>query len=78
MKAVFSIIVCCLLLGFSNQLNAQELSKEIAWAIKYSQTDYLDKWIEDADINSCLGVRKSKKYNYLAMSIKLNSMTSLK
>ena len=61
--------------GFAH---AQELTKETAWAIKYGSTNYLDQWIADDQLNDCLGVRKSKKYNYLAMSIKLKSMASLK
>ena len=58
-------------------VNAQELTKELAWAIKYGQTQYLEDWIPDDKINACFGTGRSKTYSVLAMSIKLNSMESL-
>ena len=76
MKAGLLTIFCCFI--FSIGGTAQELTKELAWAIKYGQTEYLDKWIPDDQIEACLGTSKSKKYKFLAMSVKLNSMTSLK
>ena len=55
----------------------QELTNEIAWNIKYGNTEQLEKLIAPEAINGCFGVADSKKYNYLAMSIKLKSMKSL-
>ncbi len=55
----------------------QELTNEIAWNIKYGNTEQLEKLIPTEAINGCFGVADSKKYSYLAMSIKLKSMKSL-
>jgi len=56
---------------------AQKLSNEVAWAIKYGHTQYLDDWIAAEEINACLDVGSSKTYNYLSISIKLKSLKSL-
>ena len=56
----------------------QELTIEIAHNIKYGNTDKLEKFTSSELINECVGVASSKKYNYLAISIKLKSMKSLK
>ncbi len=74
LKLLIPFVVLCF---SSSMLSSQELTKELAWAIKYGQTDYLDEWISNDDINACFSTRKSKSYNVLAMSIKLNSMKSL-
>ncbi len=55
----------------------QELTNEIAWSIKYGRTENLKHLITVDHINECVGVADSKKYNYLAISIKLKSMKSL-
>ena len=55
----------------------QELTKEVAWAIKYGHTEYLDEWIPSSEINACLEVGSKKTYNYLAVSIKLKSLKSI-
>ncbi|MBT8235476.1 MAG: ankyrin repeat domain-containing protein [Bacteroidia bacterium] len=55
----------------------QELSKDVAWAIKYGHTEYLDEWIAAENVNTCLEVGSRKTYNYLAISIKLKSLKSL-
>ncbi|MGB5273942.1 MAG: ankyrin repeat domain-containing protein [Flavobacteriaceae bacterium] len=55
----------------------QELTNEIAWNIKYGNTEQLEKLIAPEAINGCFGVADSKKYNYLAISVKLKSMKSL-
>lgn len=55
----------------------QELSVKIVHNIKYGNTGILDKLISDGQINECLGVGDSKKYSYLAISIKLKSFESL-
>ena len=59
-------------------VSGQKLTKELAWAIKYGQIQYLDQWITNDHLDACISTGKSKTYNYLAMSIKLNSMKSLK
>ena len=56
----------------------QELTNEIAWRIKYGHTENLKHLITGYHINECVGVADSKKYNYLAISIKLKSMKSLR
>jgi len=56
----------------------QELTNEIAWNIKYGRTENLKHLITADRINECVGVADSKKYNYLAISIKLKSMKSLR
>ena len=55
----------------------QELSREVAWAIKYGHTEYLDEWIPASEINACLEVGSRKTYNYLAVSVKLKSLKSV-
>lgn len=56
----------------------QELTNEIAWSIKYDRIENLRDLITADRINECVGVGDSKKYNYLAISIKLKSMKSLR
>ena len=56
----------------------QELTAGLANDIKYSRFDKLEEFATGQAINSCLGVGNSKKYNFLAMSIKLKSLESLK
>ncbi len=56
---------------------SQELSKEVAWAIKYGHTEYLDEWIPTENVNACLEVGSRKTYNYLVISIKLKSLKAL-
>ncbi|MCP4977553.1 MAG: ankyrin repeat domain-containing protein [Maribacter sp.] len=64
------------LIGISSY--GQELTNEIVWSIKYGHTENLEHLITEDHINECLGVADSKKYNYLAISIKLKSMKSLR
>ena len=56
----------------------QELTNEIAWSIKYDRIENLKDLITADRINECVGVGDSKRYNYLAISIKLKSMKSLR
>lgn len=56
----------------------QELTTEITWSIKYGRTENLKHLITANRINECVGVADSKKYNYLAVCIKLKSMKSLR
>lgn len=56
----------------------QELNDVTARAIKYGHLWRLDKFIHSENLNECVYVGNSKKYNYVALSIKLNSMSSLK
>ena len=56
----------------------QELTKEIAWSIKYNRTENLEYLIDQGRVDECVGVADSKKYNYLAISIKLKSIESLR
>lgn len=56
----------------------QELTREIAWSIKYGRTENLKPLVEQGRIDECVGVADSKKYNYLAISIKLKSIESLR
>ncbi|NNC70397.1 MAG: ankyrin repeat domain-containing protein [Flavobacteriaceae bacterium] len=56
----------------------QELTVQVANNIKYGKTEQLEKLTTAERINECVGVKDSKKYNYLAISIKLKSMKSLR
>ena len=56
----------------------QDLTNKIAWSIKYGHIENLKHLITVDRINECVGVADSKKYNYLAISIKLKSMKSLR
>jgi len=56
----------------------QELTNKLAWTVKYGQTEKLEHLISPDRINECVGVEGGKKYSYLAISIKLNSMKSLR
>ncbi len=56
----------------------QELTNEMATAIKFGKTEKLEQFAVAELINECYGVADSKKYNYLAISIKLKSMESLR
>lgn len=55
----------------------QELTNLVATHIKYGHTEKLEALIAPELINECLQVKDAKKYNYLAVSIKLKSMKSL-
>jgi len=70
------ILAIISLLGMN--LYGQELSNEVAWNIKYGRTENLKHLIAEDRIDECVGVAGSKKYNYLAASIKLKSMKSLR
>ena len=70
------LIVFNLLVGLTSY--AQELTNEVAWTIKFGQTENLESLTAADRINECVGVADSKKYNYLAISIKLKSMESLR
>ena len=69
-------IILASLMGFASF--GQELTNETANNIKYGNTEKLEKLILAERINECVGVGNSKKYSYLAVSIKLKSMKSLK
>ena len=56
----------------------QELTSKMAWSIKYGRSENLKHLIIPERIDECVGVGDSKKYNYLAISIKLKSMESLR
>ena len=56
----------------------QELTSEMATAIKFGKTEKLEHYTNAELINACYGVADSKKYNFLAISIKLKSMKSLR
>ncbi|MGB5497712.1 MAG: ankyrin repeat domain-containing protein [Maribacter sp.] len=70
------LILCIALLGITSY--GQELTVITAHNIKFGNTGILDKLISDEQINECLGVADSKKYSYLAISIKLKSIESLR
>ena len=70
-------ILIPILLFYGSLTFAQELTKEVAWAIKYGHTEYLDEWIPSSEINACLDVGSKKTYNYLAISVKLKSLKSV-
>lgn len=74
---MFKTILIPILFFISSLAYAQELTKEVAWAIKYGHTEYLDEWISAEEINACLDVGSKKTYNYLAISIKLKSLKSV-
>ena len=75
---LFKLILTLFCISMCTTLKAQELTKEVAWAIKYGHTEYLDEWIPSEDINACLEVGSKKTYSYLAVSIKLKSLKSVK
>ena len=56
----------------------QELTAVLANNIKYGRIENLEKYSGPDAINDCIGVGNSKKYNFLAISIKLKSLKSLK
>ncbi|NND16149.1 MAG: ankyrin repeat domain-containing protein [Eudoraea sp.] len=74
MLRTFTVLLVCFI-GLNTY--GQKLTKDVAWAIKYGHTEYLDEWIPDEEINACLDVGSRKTYNYLAISIKLKSLKSL-
>lgn len=71
------LILITLITTIGSLSYGQELTNEIAWSIKYGRTEKLKHLITAERINECVGVGDSKKYNYLAVSIKLKSMKSL-
>ena len=75
---MFKTLLLPVFLFFCSATVAQELTKEVAWAIKYGHTEYLDEWIPASEINACLEVGSKKTYNYLAVSIKLKSLKSVR
>lgn len=56
----------------------QELTNEMATNIKYGRIEKLEKFTGAELIDECFGVADSKKYNFLAISIKLKSIKSLR
>ena len=70
------LILLTLLIGIESF--GQELTIEIAHFIKYGNTDKFENFTSSELINECVSVTNGKKYNYLAISIKLKSMKSLK
>ncbi len=75
-KKQLILILLISLMGITSY--GQELTNEIAWSIKYGRTENLEHLITMDRINECVGVAESKKYSYLAVSIKLKSMKSLR
>lgn len=71
-----SLILLTSLIGIESY--GQELTVEIAHAIKYGKTDKFENFTSPELINECVSVANGKKYSYLAISIKLKSMKSLK
>lgn len=72
------LILIILIATIGSTSYGQELTNEIAWSIKYDRIENLKDLITADRINECVGVGDSKKYNYLAISIKLKSMKSLR
>jgi len=72
------LILIILIATIGSTSYGQELTNEIAWSIKYDRIENLKDLIIADRINECVGVGDSKKYNYLAISIKLKSMKSLR
>lgn len=72
-----NLIVILLVVFMGVACFGQELTNETAWLIKYGKTAQLDALTTSGSINACYGVGDSKKYNYLAISIKLKSLRSL-
>ncbi|CAM1372744.1 ankyrin repeat domain-containing protein [Tenacibaculum xiamenense] len=64
-------------LFYKNIVTAQSISNEVLMAIKNENFQDLDKLITDDDLNKCYEVRGSS-YNFLAISIKMKSLESLK
>ncbi len=67
---LFVVISC-------SSIFAQEISKETLKAIKYSDTASLDKLVKKENLNNCFEIKNSS-YNYLAISIKMGQINSLK
>ena len=55
----------------------QEISKEIWNSIKDGKTENLDELISNENLDKCYEI-KGSSYNYLAISVKLKSLESLK
>ena len=72
------LILITLITTIGSTSYGQELTNKIAWSIKYGLTENLKHLITADRINECVGVGDSKKYNYLAISIKLKSIKSLR
>ena len=71
------LILMLLMIPLGLSLYGQELTVEIANNIKYGRTQNLTQFTTAEKINGCLSVKDSKKYGFLAISIKLKSMKSL-
>ncbi|MBT8184942.1 MAG: ankyrin repeat domain-containing protein [Eudoraea sp.] len=72
------LILMLFLAAYSSASFGQELTAKLANNIKYGRTENLVKYAGPGTINGCRGVGNSKKYNFLAISIKLKSIKSLK
>jgi len=79
MGCSYKKLILILLLALTGVYSyGQELTAVIANNIKYGRTEYLEQYSTASAINDCMGVGNSKKYNLLAISIKLKSIKSLK
>ena len=72
------LVVMAMLCVLGMTCYGQELTSKIAGSIKYGRLENLEQLIAPERIDECVGVVDSKKYNYLAISIKLKSMESLR
>ncbi|SEB35946.1 Ankyrin repeat-containing protein [Tenacibaculum sp. MAR_2009_124] len=64
-------------LFLQNIVSAQSISNEVLMAIKNENTETLNELVSDNQLNECYEVRGSS-YNFLAISIKMKSIESLK
>ena len=61
----------------SNIVSSQNISGEVLSAINKGNSSVLDQNISEETLNTCFDLKESS-YNYLAISIKMNKMESLK
>ena len=62
---------------FGNLAIGQEISEALGTAIKLGETSTLEELVKEEDLNRCFEV-KSSSYNYLAISVKMESLEALK
>jgi len=72
------LVLIVLIFGLATTCYGQELTSKIAASIKYGRTENLEHLVTQGRVNECVGVADSKKYSYLAVSIKLKSMVALR
>ncbi|MFC5046252.1 ankyrin repeat domain-containing protein [Aquimarina hainanensis] len=70
---LFTSLLCL----FSQFSIAQDISKELLLAIRNGDTETLNTHVTADELDTCFSLKNSQ-YNYLAISIKTNSLTAIK